>query len=98
MARQHEPDLILLDLNLPDIHGSEVLTRLQQSGITREIPVVVISADSTPNQVERLLAAGANEYLTKPLDVDHFLQIVDKFLQVPATMATQLPGGGDEEN
>ena len=81
LARQHEPDVILLDLDLPDIHGSEVLARLQQSAITRDIPVVVVSADATPNQIERLLAAGAREYLTKPLDVSQFLQTLDKFLQ-----------------
>lgn len=83
LARQHEPDLILLDLDLPDIHGSEVLGRLRQSALTRDIPVVVISADATSNQVERLLAAGAKSYLTKPLDVSVFLHTVDKFLQVP---------------
>jgi PAS domain S-box-containing protein len=82
MARHHEPDLILLDLNLPDIHGSEVLTRLQRSSITRDIPVVVVSADATPNQIDRLLSAGAREYLTKPLDVDRFLDTIDRFLVV----------------
>jgi CheY-like chemotaxis protein len=75
LARQHEPDLILLDLNLPDIHGSEVLGRLQQSALTRDIPVIVISADATPKQIERLLAAGARDYLTKPLNVDLFLEL-----------------------
>lgn len=82
MARQHEPDLILLDLDLPDIHGQEVLTRLRRSAVTRDIPVVVISADATPIQVERLLAAGASAYLTKPLDVDRTLQILDELLRV----------------
>ncbi len=80
LARQHEPDLILLDLDLPDIHGSEVLTRLQGSPLTRDIPVVVISADATPAQIERLLAAGAKGYLAKPLDVVQFFKTVDTFL------------------
>ncbi len=91
LARQHEPDLILLDLNLPDMHGKEVLARLQQSAITRDIPVVVISADATPNQVERLLNAGAKACLTKPLDVDQFLYTLDQFLKQTAAVATQLP-------
>jgi len=90
LARQHEPDLILLDLDLPDIHGSEVLTRLQQSALTRDIPVVVISADATPNQVERLLTAGVSAYLTKPLDVDQFLRTLNKYLQVRPTIAPQI--------
>ena len=81
LARQHEPHLILLDLNLPDIHGREVLARLQQSALTRDIPVVIISADATPHQIERLLDAGAVAYLTKPLDVGQFLDTLDKFLQ-----------------
>ncbi len=89
MARQHEPDLILLDLDLPDMHGKEVLARLQQSALTRDIPVVVISADASPNQVEHLLTAGARKCLTKPLDIDQFLHTLDTFLQVTAAVATQ---------
>ena len=86
LARQHEPDLILLDLNLPDLHGGEVLARLQQSALTRDIPVVVISADATSKQIEKLIAAGARDYLTKPLDVQQFLDTLDKFLrEAPAT-------------
>jgi PAS domain S-box-containing protein len=80
LARQHEPDLILLDLDLPDIKGNEVLTRLQRSAVTRQIPVVIVSADATPTQIERLLTAGAKAYLTKPLDVRLFLKTVDQFL------------------
>ncbi|MCW3053181.1 MAG: two-component system sensor protein, partial [Chthonomonadales bacterium] len=80
LARQHEPDLILLDLNLPDISGKEVLSRLQASALTRDIPVVVLSADATPAQIERLLNAGAKAYLTKPLDVAEFLHTLDTLL------------------
>jgi len=80
MARQHEPDLILLDLNLPDISGKEVLSRLQASALTCDIPVVVLSADATPAQIERLLGAGARAYLTKPLDVNEFLHTLDTML------------------
>ena len=80
LARQHNPDVILLDLNLPDISGKEVLARLRQSAITRDIPVIVISADATPTQIQRLLAAGARAYLTKPLDVGRFLEVVDEVL------------------
>ncbi len=85
MACQHEPDLILLDLNLPDIHGKEVMARLQRSALTRDIPIIVVSADATPGQVNQLLAAGARDYLTKPLDVDLFLHTLDRFLPVTPT-------------
>lgn len=80
MARQHQPDLILLDLHLPDIHGREVLSRLQQSNTTKDIPVVVISADAIPAQAEHLMEAGAKDFLTKPLDVRLFLKTVDNLL------------------
>jgi PAS domain S-box-containing protein len=76
LARQHRPDMILLDLHLPDLHGHEVLERLKTDAVTRDIPVVVVSADATRAQVERLLAAGAAEYLTKPIDVERLLGVV----------------------
>ena len=63
-----------------------MLARLQQSALTRDIPVVVVSADATPKQIEKLMAAGAKDYLTKPLDVEQFLRTLDKFLrEAPAT-------------
>jgi CheY-like chemotaxis protein/anti-sigma regulatory factor (Ser/Thr protein kinase) len=80
LAHQHAPDLILLDLNLPDIPGREVLARLQASTLTRDIPVIVLSADATPAQIERLKSAGARAYLTKPLDVAEFLNTLDTIL------------------
>jgi CheY-like chemotaxis protein/nitrogen-specific signal transduction histidine kinase len=81
LARQHQPDLILLDQHLPDIGGEEVLRRLQADPKTAHLPVMVVSADATAGQIERLLAAGATQYLTKPLDVDRFLEVVDQLLQ-----------------
>ena len=80
LAEAYKPKLILLDLNLPDMHGSEVLRRLQQQTATADIPVVILSADATPSQIERLLTAGARNYLTKPFDIDPFLAVVDEFL------------------
>ena len=76
LARQHQPDMILLDLHLPDLHGHEVLDSLKGDPATRDIPVVVVSADATPTQIERLLAAGAAEYMTKPIDVERLLDVV----------------------
>jgi CheY-like chemotaxis protein len=80
LARIHRPKLIFLDLNLPDIHGSEVLRRLQENATTAQVPVVVLSADATPSQIERLLTAGARNYLTKPFDIDPFLAVVDEIV------------------
>ena len=78
LARQHRPDLILLDLQLPDMSGNEILYLLRSDDETRDIPVVVISADATRGQVQSLLAAGASAYLTKPIDVQQFLAVLDR--------------------
>jgi DNA-binding response OmpR family regulator len=81
LARENEPDLILLDLHLPDIHGSEVLRRVREDPVISRTPVVIISADVTTSQVARLLDAGAQAYLPKPLDVQEFLRVVDELLE-----------------
>jgi PAS domain S-box-containing protein len=80
LASELQPDLILLDLNLSDIHGSEVIQRLKKEPLTRDIPVVVISADAMSEQIDRLMSLGANNYLTKPIDIGLFLKEVDKYL------------------
>jgi CheY-like chemotaxis protein len=83
LAEVHRPKLILLDLNLPDMHGADVLQRLQQNPATAEIPVVILSANATASQIERLLTSGARNYLTKPFDIDPFLAVVDEFTAEP---------------
>jgi CheY-like chemotaxis protein len=80
LACQHLPDLILLDLNLPDIPGDVVLHRLRAEPATREIPVVVLSADATSSQIDKLRAAGIEHYLTKPIDLQRFLSVLDEIL------------------
>jgi CheY-like chemotaxis protein len=81
LAREHHPDLILLDINLPDMDGNKVLAQLQADAETTGIPVLVISADAMEGQIERLLAAGARGYLTKPIAVQKFLERIDEILQ-----------------
>ncbi len=80
LARERHPDLILLDLNLPDIPGDTILQWLQDDPELQPIPVVVISADAAPHQVDRLLAMGARAYLTKPLDVQRLVTILNETL------------------
>ena len=77
LARHHRPELILLDLHLPDIHGADVLASLRADPATAEIPVVILSADATPGQIDRLLEAGATAYLTKPLEMRGLLELID---------------------
>ena len=88
LAKEYTPDLILLDLNLPDIHGSKVLKLLKAEIQTMNIPVVVISADAMPHQQKRFLEAGVQNYLTKPLDIKDFLHEVD--LYIPGNKAQDI--------
>ncbi|HLJ54934.1 MAG TPA: ATP-binding protein [Chthonomonadaceae bacterium] len=80
MARTYRPHLALLDLNLPDISGRDVLRRLQEDPATRRIPVVMITADASPGQEQRLLDEGASAYLTKPIEIKRFLSVLDQAL------------------
>jgi PAS domain S-box-containing protein len=76
LAREHAPDLILLDLNLPDLSGMEVLRRLRDDPGTAHVPVVVISADATETRIAELSGSGVQAYLTKPLDVGRFRRLL----------------------
>jgi PAS domain S-box-containing protein len=81
LAREHQPDLILLDSHLPDIPGTEVLRCLREDPATRQIPVLALSGDATETQINKLLAAGARDYITKPFDLRKFLDTVEEVLQ-----------------
>lgn len=76
LAARHLPDLVLLDLHLPDTEGRTVLRRLRETDATRHIPVVVVSASAMPRDVEDVMRAGIFRYLTKPLDIRQFLETV----------------------
>jgi signal transduction histidine kinase/ActR/RegA family two-component response regulator len=73
------PDLILLDLHLPDLHGDQVLNELKAEPATAAIPVVVLSADASDGVIRRLLASGAHAYLTKPIELAEFGELLDTF-------------------
>lgn len=81
LARQHHPDLILLDLHLPDVPGDQVLARLKADPSTADIPVVMLSAVAAESEIKRLLGGGAMAYLTKPLDISLFLDTLNTILQ-----------------
>jgi CheY-like chemotaxis protein len=88
LAREHRPDLVLLDLHLPDLRGDEVLIRLKAEPATRETPVIMLSADASPGQIRRLRAAGAAAYLTKPINLQELIEAVARHLH------DQEPAGG----
>ena len=85
LARECQPDLILLDINLPDMDGYEVLSHLRADPLTRDIPVLAVSANAMPSDLKRGHSAGFDDYITKPIDVKKFLAAIDSvFKQVEA--------------
>jgi CheY-like chemotaxis protein len=79
LALEHRPDLILLDLHLPDMSGVDVMAALRRDRSTRSIPVVVLTADATRRELDRVQRLGARAYLTKPIGVRRLLEVVDEF-------------------
>ncbi|MGH9144479.1 MAG: response regulator, partial [Vicinamibacterales bacterium] len=80
-AQAERPDLIFLDLHLPDLSGEEVLNRLWQDEALRGIPVAVLTADATAEQSRRLKASGAVAYITKPIEIREVLRLIDDRLR-----------------
>jgi CheY-like chemotaxis protein len=91
LARSVQPDVILLDLNLPDMHGSVVLQALRSDEITEAIPVIVVSADATGSQHRAVLAAGASAYLTKPIHIPELQVTLDRLLAPPSEAGGDRP-------
>jgi CheY-like chemotaxis protein len=77
LAISDKPDLVLVDLRQPDLAGVEVLERLRADPITQDRQIVVAGADANPSQINRLLRAGANGYLTRPLAVAEIVDLLD---------------------
>jgi len=80
-VRRLKPDLVLLDMGLPDISGLELLRHLKHDDDTAGIPVIVVSADATGARIDEALRLGALQYVTKPLEVARFLMIIDEALE-----------------
>jgi PAS domain S-box-containing protein len=79
--RRLRPDLVLLDMHLPDISGLELLRHLKNDDELAEIPVIVVSADATTARMQEALTLGALHYVTKPLDIARFLGVLDQALE-----------------
>jgi PAS domain S-box-containing protein len=80
-ARLNPPSLILLDMNLPDITGLDLLDQIRRDPDLADIPVVVVSADATAPSIEKAFAAGATDYVTKPVNVAALLRVLDRALE-----------------
>ncbi|HEX5364881.1 MAG TPA: ATP-binding protein [Gallionella sp.] len=83
-ARAYLPDVIVMDINLPGISGIEIMNILRKDPATMHIPVVALSANAMPGDIEKALQNGFFRYLTKPINIDEFLNVLDdslKFLE-----------------
>jgi PAS domain S-box-containing protein len=83
--RALRPDLLLLDMGLPDLDGLELLARIEADDDLARIPVIVVSADASPQRVELALTRGARSYVTKPFAAAAFLELVDRTLEAVDT-------------
>ena len=80
LARQHHPDLILLDIQLPDISGTDVARRLKADAQTQAIPVIAVTAFAMPGDRTKILDSGCDDYVSKPLNIREFLALVERHI------------------
>lgn len=80
LAQHSQPDLILLDILLPDMNGIEVIERLRKSPTTAGIPIVALTALARTEDRDRILDSGCNDYLSKPYDLDDLQAVVNRHL------------------
>ncbi len=80
LARSHHPDLILMDIQLPEISGLEVTKWLKEDEELRHIPVVAVTAFAMKGDEERILAGGCEGYISKPISVPHFLETIASYI------------------
>jgi CheY-like chemotaxis protein len=81
IARTSQPDVILMDINLPGLSGLAALKILREDPATAHIPVVAVSANAMPRDIQQGLAAGFFQYLTKPIKINEFMETLDAALQ-----------------
>ena len=84
LAAEEAPDLILMDIQLPDIDGITALRRLRADANTRAMPVVAVSASVMPDEQQAIVASGFDAYVTKPINLKSFIETVEKFAGKPA--------------
>ena len=81
LAEVHKPDVIILDINLPGINGFQALHRLKESEATRDIPVIALTANAKPSEVDRGLKAGFHRHLTKPIRIHEITAALESALE-----------------
>ena len=81
LARRHQPDLILMDIQLPEVSGLEVTKWLKDDETLRSIPVIAVTAFAMKGDEEKIREGGCEAYIAKPISVAHFLETVRQFLE-----------------
>ena len=84
LAREAQPVLILMDIQLPDFDGITALTKLREDPATRGIPVLAVSASAMPEDRAKIVASGFDDYITKPIDIKSFVSTVERFAGKPS--------------
>jgi len=84
-ARVYQPEVILMDINLPGVSGVEAMRILRADPTTAHIPIIALSANAVPRDIERAMAAGFFSYVTKPIKVTQFLEALDQALSFAQT-------------
>jgi two-component system cell cycle response regulator DivK len=82
LAREEQPDLILMDIRLPDISGLEVTRLLKQDGRTKTIPIIAVTALVSPEYERKGLESGCDAYIPKPITLGNFLRTIESFLKI----------------
>ncbi len=95
LAREHRPDLILMDIQLPDVSGLEVTRWLKNDEDLKSIPVIAITAFAMESDEEKFLENGCDAYISKPISIPHFLQTVEHFVaeQEPSPAEREVEAG-----
>jgi two-component system cell cycle response regulator DivK len=92
LARNHRPDLILMDIQLPEISGLEVTRRIKEDKDLQRIPVIAVTAFAMKGDRERIRAGGCEDYIAKPISIAAFLQTVERFLSSAGLHTTSFTG------
>ena len=81
IAREHHPDLILMDIQLPEVSGLEVTKWIKEDDNLKSIPIIAVTAFAMKGDEEKIREGGCDDYFAKPISINHFLQTVDRFLE-----------------
>jgi two-component system cell cycle response regulator DivK len=95
MARLHRPDLILMDIQLPEVSGLEVTRQLKADGELRSIPIIAVTAFAMRDDEKKVRQAGCDGYMTKPISIDGFIEAVEHYGGGPHRADEELPGSAE---